>query len=347
MYNSSRRKILGLDYSDKELYSRNRNKTGYNIYVSFYFSDFKGLDYETKKSVLCDAEIHDISEYDLHEEDSVVSVPLATTIDVMRIAARKWREMPADTKNAWKERAELVNNLPIYGAFVSIPNHVIKIQEDVIKKSLTQDFDRFTATIKNAIRKKTKITESLKQKQFGKERFILGVQVFRSFLLTHLLNVTMFGTNYCFLNDHEIVHRSKGTIIAHIASKDRMVELFTFNEVCPFEFGNSSGLNTCSAKISVLDTNSLQEGIGYVLEEDRVANSFTVLLECGKKFDINIPFYDSDLGSWQLTGNDEYKMLQYWPIRIKLLIKSGYCHMTFNKYILSTDNSNEPKVKFN
>ena len=57
--------------------------------------------------------------------------------------------------------------------------------------------------------------------QFGKEVVVLKSQSYRSFSLTHLLSVTLFGPNYSLILPEEIVHQTREAIVFHIASYDR------------------------------------------------------------------------------------------------------------------------------
>jgi hypothetical protein len=85
-------------------------------------------------------------------------------------------------------------------------------------------------------------TESIKEKTFGKERFELGSsQLFHFFFLNYLLKLTFFGCNFSKLHQNEIVYRTNKAVVVHISSYQRIVELFTHNGVCVFEFSSYEG----------------------------------------------------------------------------------------------------------
>jgi hypothetical protein len=78
-----------------------------------------------------------------------------------------------------------------------------------------------------------------------------------------------------------------------------------------------------------------KECIGYVLKED--VGKLSIKTESGDVVEMMKPEIDK-LGNWVYHhhNDDEYKIVQYWPIRLKLL-DSGYVHMTLNKFKLSDD----------
>jgi hypothetical protein len=78
-----------------------------------------------------------------------------------------------------------------------------------------------------------------------------------------------------------------------------------------------------------------KECIGYVLKED--VGKLSIKTESGDVVEMIKPEIDQ-LGNWVYhhRNDEEYKIVQYWPIRLKLL-DSGYVHMTLNKFKLSDD----------
>ena len=183
----------------------------------------------------------------------------------------------------------------------------------------------------------------MKEKRFGKERFALGSQNFRPFF-NHLLKLTFFGCNYSKVLLHEIVYRTKKSAVLHIASYDRMIDLFIVNGICGFEYvkdGEREGEKhryTCGGKVIVRERiGRRREYIGYVISKRM--NVLGIRLENGEivnmvRSDIN------ELGIWLHHNhhNDEcnYMIIEYWPVRLKLL-NSGYSHMTINRFVLSND----------
>ena len=54
--------ILCLQHSQKELYARNRKKTGYAVYMSWFFHDFANLSIAMKKECMIEGGMHDAEE---------------------------------------------------------------------------------------------------------------------------------------------------------------------------------------------------------------------------------------------------------------------------------------------
>ncbi len=80
--------IQNLRPTSRDIYGSKRNLTGYNVYLRYFFVNFKSLTDEEKKEILCDMEIHSIDMYLLSEEDSVVLVPKASTVEIINAAAK-------------------------------------------------------------------------------------------------------------------------------------------------------------------------------------------------------------------------------------------------------------------
>ena len=342
MNQTSQHQILSLQQSTKEIHAKNRKKNGYNVYMSWCFIEFNELDYEQKKDRLVEARIRTSYEYEEYEENiSIASEPDATTVDILRLAARNWRYMSDDLKDAWRERATIINQLPIIGAFASIPQNIINNKDELVLISLTKEFSRFASTMHRVLKSSPCVVEGKKYKRFGKEVVLLGSQLFRNFFLNHLLQVTFFGSNYSSLFDHEIVHRTKATVIIHIASKARMVDIFECNQVRPFEYkkdNDETTIHTCSGKVILKEKNSEKDDVGYIMEEDRYDGTIVILMESGRECRMKRPVYDRLLRSWDVShcNDDKYEIIEYNPIRIKVF-KSGNCQMTLNKFKLSND----------
>ena len=280
--------IINLAPSQKELNAQNRSKTGYNIFVSWFFFDYNRLNGDQKKEMLIRNGIHEAEEYQIAEEDSVITMPSASSADTMRLAASHWRCSSIDIKDAWKERATIINKLPIRGVFTKVPKEVRNIVHDAIKVSLTQELNRLVTFMHCAIRKRSKITDSVLVKKFGKETVKLGIQIYRSFYLNHILQITMFGLNLSHVSNSEIVYKTDKVTVVHIHSKKRLLDLFTINDVCPFMMNDekNSRVITCAGKVSVCDCNTNKEIVGYVLDEEVIGGGdkriLYVLLEDGK-----------------------------------------------------------------
>ena len=131
----------------------------------------------------------------------------------------------------------------------------------------------------------------------------------------------------------------------HISSQQRIVELCTYNGVCPFEYisdGKISGEReryTCGGKVILKENRGrCRQCIGYVMHEGD--GRLNIKLENGEAAEIDKPKIDK-FGNWVYhhhNDDEQYQIVQYWPIQLKLL-NSGYVHMTLNKFKLSDDDN--------
>ena len=110
-----------------------------------------------------------------------MSDPAITTSHTMRLCGIYWARMGVRKQQAWKDRAAIVNDLPVLGAFSSLPEELQTNTNQVVIQSLTLEYDRLIGYLHNGLKMKQAFTESIKEKTFGKERFELGTQLFRSF----------------------------------------------------------------------------------------------------------------------------------------------------------------------
>ena len=171
--------ILSLQHSQKELYTRNRKKSSYAVYMLCFFHDLGNLSAEMKKECMIAEGMHHAGEYD--DDDSTMSNPPITTSHTMQLCGIYWRRMGDIKQQAWKDRAAIVNELPVLGAFSSLPEELERDTDHLIIQSLTLEYDRLISYLHNGLKMEQAFTESVKGKTFGKERFELGSHLFFSF----------------------------------------------------------------------------------------------------------------------------------------------------------------------
>ena len=111
-----------------------------------------------------------------------------------------------------------INQLPVHGVFHDVPPVLVSNLNDHVMHSLTSEFDRFTCLIRQALRTKTWVADSVKEKTFGEGKFELGDKVCRSFYFNHMLKLTIFGEWDSFLKvrNGEIVYKKQMTKVIHI-----------------------------------------------------------------------------------------------------------------------------------
>ena len=174
--------VMQLQPTERELLSRNRHKTGYNVFQSCFYHDWNMLSAEEKKVALIHTNIHSILGHD--DEDSVVSDPPITRGDQARLCAKCWRRAILLLKDAWNDRAPVINQLPVIGMHAEVPEVVERSGQDGTCLSMTLEHDRFVRFINGALKKKNEsFNESVKMKTFGKESFYLQTQIFVQYFL--------------------------------------------------------------------------------------------------------------------------------------------------------------------
>jgi hypothetical protein len=161
---------------------------------------------------------------------------------------------------------------------------------------------------------------------------VIQNQVFWNFHMNKLLNNVLFGYGYAKLYDHKIVHKTKKQIVIHIASRQRMTELFSLNGLVACSQARHGMMFTCCGKVGLVNLAG-QSIIGYIMQENN--NSLSVLLENNAVVSVDRPIYDSSLSSYvyNIDGTGEYSVSQYWPIRFRLN-HSGKTFFTLNRVVL-------------
>ena len=69
--------------------------------------------------------------------------------------------------------------------------------------------------------------------------------------MTLLLHLSIFGIEYANLKGNEIVETTKRGVVVHIATRERMVEIFTFNLICACNCEHKLINYTCGGKVSI------------------------------------------------------------------------------------------------
>ena len=133
--------------------------------------------------------------------DSILTAEVEPSChEVMKAAGHNWStRMGDDKKQAWKDRAELLNNRPrTDGTFDCVPLEIYHAEvEKVLLISLTMEWVNFTKAIKGCIYRNVKGNQAANlglSYKFGKERIVLFSQCYKSFHLNMLLKLTIFGS---------------------------------------------------------------------------------------------------------------------------------------------------------
>ena len=322
MNETSRHSILILPYTSTEITSNNRNKTGYSTFVSVFIAEFNELTFNEKKQKLISNNIHRPEQYHQHERNPIIyDAPIATAIDKYRLASKSWGRLSEDLKKGWKERADLVNKLPILGELQELP---LQVTKEEILRSINLDVAKFNSILHNSIKRGSTIIESLKLKSFGKEKVIVRSKIFRSIFISHLLKLTFFGVNCSLLREEEIVYRRKKTSVIHIHSHERIVELFERGSKCAFRVSDKNDnckMFGCAGRFILSCRKTQMEVIGFVVDEQK--SVLIIQLETNEEVEIEKPRYFEETDTWEYEHTKEYLVVEYDPVRIKLQQKGN------------------------
>ena len=343
--------ILALPLSEKEQNHRSCNRKGYHVYLSAFYLKYSTMNIDEKKEYLVERRLmreEELYESDADSTDTPVQPPNRL---VMKAAGRTWQQMSDVAKNAWKERADRLNEQPRRcGKFDTIPHF---LEQNNLRMSvmdlLTNDWRSTVSLIhRSMIVNKKKITvNSYVSYTFGKERVVLQTQSYRSFHMNHLLKLTIFGNPlFCNLLPYEIPHRSKNQAILHIYSKKRISELLTFGGL------DATELYKDGLKYVLCPKVNLRKGrrniIGYVMEEN--GNMLLIKIENAATYvRIRRPQYDTEHGQFNYNNPNEaqsltsYSLSQIWPIRMKVN-SSGQIAYIISVYTCSGSSDDEEYI---
>jgi len=213
----------------------------------------------------------DAHDFDDSDEDSVLTVAMPAAGDIMRAASKVWRDSGLDLKAAWRERANRLNlRPPNNGNFEAVPDYV---NDEVLIESLSGEWKYLVSILK--LSTTMNITKwrptSISTYVYGNERVTVDSQNYRTFFISHLLKLSIFGSPlYSKLLDHEIMYRRRRETIVFIYSHRRMSELFTFGGLSGAEFYKNGLKYVSCAKVNLRDRRG-RNIIGYVMDEDRVS----------------------------------------------------------------------------
>jgi hypothetical protein len=133
--------------------------------------------------------------------------------------------------------------------------------------------------------------------------------------MSPIIHLCLFGKGYLKLKVNEIVLSKKRSAIIHIASLERMKEIFNLKGLCGTEYVIDGILYTCAGKVNLV--NSGKNITGFIVKERR--DKWTIRLSNDKMITIGRVEYNDDDGyiyDENIRCND-YRITHYWPICMK------------------------------
>ena len=116
--------IINLPISEKERNHHSRDRHAYHVYLSRFCKRYQSLNDREKREVLEQLGVWRIQQHAGYDsDDSIVSVPKASSGQLMKAAGRVWRDYTTiEMKDAWRERTRRLNELPVVdGTFDYVP----------------------------------------------------------------------------------------------------------------------------------------------------------------------------------------------------------------------------------
>ena len=329
------RNVKNLPISEKERLHKSRNRVGHHIFLSRYFLDFKNLSSDEKIEVIYgpggepDNPYGDVDSVDTPPQERI------TVGDISRKAWAHYRELPPRMKSAWQKRATMLNKLPVPGKIEEIP---AEIEEsgmlNLVKASITDEWQRISKVLQNAVRKDPPAGLAMTARFFGKERVILGTQSYRSINLSPLVRCILFGDKFHKVRE-EIVAETKKTVLLHFHSNIRIVEVLSIVGLCGVVVSDREVVKTCCGKIIFGLRQSMdQEVTGFVMRTCR--RRWVVKIQgSNETITIRPPQVNKMTCSYDFkgtVGNAVYFIKEYFPIRIKISML-GEMKVTLNRVI--------------
>ena len=285
------------------------------------------------------------NEYDDDDDisiDSFVGELIPRMHEIMKAAARNWHNINLNYKEAWKTRAINLNSRPRNdGKITSLPSSLEDQQlNKTIMDSLTMEWINMAKMLKTAIMSNcigsSIIATSEKRYKFGREKIELKSQSYRSFFLTKLMQVTIFGSPlFSNLFSHEIVYRTKKEVVVHLLSQRRICDLLCFGGLsgCTIRKWNGTSHAMC-ARANIRKGG--KSAIGYVIDEDD--NSMRIKIG-GREdlIEIRRPTFD-EIPTLDNISSNSYSLFELHPIRIKINIQSGHCSIILSSCTFNDNN---------
>ena len=126
--------------------------------------------------------------------------------ELPRLAGIYWRRLSEVTKTAWKDRAKFLNSRDVPGELNSLPEI---LSPAVILRSVNLEIAELQGIFRSAILRQPKRDVSEHIRMFATERVQMATQTFRSFQMSLLLQLLIFGPNLSYLKADEIITRTK------------------------------------------------------------------------------------------------------------------------------------------
>ena len=171
-------------------------------------------------------------------------------------------------------------------------------------------------------------------------------QSYRSLYVNLLLRQTLFGVTYGKMKHDEVVHKTKRVTVLHIASRDRMIQLFSIAGLCGVTYYKVYGhCHSCCGKVNCFHRG--RHIIGYIPSESR--NKWNVHLVNNKVIELGKVHCNRNGSGYKypdlnLRNRPGYLVTQYWPVRF-LVHSNGDCKFTLNRVTFDQSTKIVPQLR--
>ena len=144
----------------------------------------------------------------------------------MRAAAAIWRNYSITVKDAWRDRAENLNQLPVDGLFDNLPIYIMEYNKGFEKNvivAMYEDWRGTSTTIEQSIRRGPKPgVQQNKTYRYGKWNVQLGTHIQRQRVsIASLVKTQMFGSNHENLRQDIVVCCARNRTVFHVHTTEQ------------------------------------------------------------------------------------------------------------------------------
>ena len=331
MFFRTTEEVLDRDLTDKERSNLNRKRKPFHVFLSQYFLDYKNLSDGDKDDLLGQFQDNDFDDKSFSSTDT----PFHATFGpgyIVKLASQAWKGLSDIVRSGCSNRTDFLNSRDIPGQFKCVPEEFGDSFEHHCLVSMSNEFTNVICrkmfyAIQNPPRRKIFST----YRKFVFESFQIQTQTYREMYISHLLLVSLFGSNYSKVLSTEKVYQSDKVTLFHFASKRRFKDLFTQNDLCAVERTVDKVTYGCAGKVQLKIQN--YNCVGYIIDEDQ--HTITCLVENNKKIPINRPVFDDARKEYIFREHDfDIEIIAYHPIRF-MIRSDGFVRFTINR--LTTD----------
>ena len=303
-------------FMELELKRESRNLNGYTLLT------IHGSSCLTKMSEV-ERTIFEMNHLSIEKEnviqDENVEMASIASVDSMseftklqKLMSSLWKSLTLDLKNAWRNRAALLNDRPIDILFDKIPKCLITIGfENVLRRSLVLESSKLKRWLSNMLSRKP--ARGLSNK-FMYIPFKTKIQneSWRRETVGYDMLLCLFGFNGKKVEE-KIVKKTKTIVYVHVFSTEEMKSIFTIDGKCLIEVQSENSSLVPSSKV-LLEKNGVRL-FGYITKQE--GPNVTIRLCNNKNVVLRSPVYSH--GNYKMGSVEKgYTWVEFHPMGIRI-----------------------------